>query len=519
MKVLVSTMGKSLEVGVNLFELIEKKMSISKVGFFVADSYFFKHFKVRNLFLSKRKVSLLKEWDFTSVNREDVPDYNKIASYEKKLADPIFWNALMADRRIFFGKYCKFMQDYPSRFDHDQLLLILEQALVQIENFFDSLSPELVLSFGTATMGDYLISLFAKARGIPYLQLKATKVKNYLSMYDTPCGLSSNIIKMYGGSSLALANVMDDARAYVSQVAEKGLQYEGAILSSRSRLRNRLCKGPVNVLRSLYSTAKIFWDPVTRHDCHLPCSFVSSYYANIGQPLKAFMVESKLKKHKKYVDRSTLRSKGDFVFFPLHFEPEVSIQIFGRSFQNQIELIRNIALSLPVCTKVIVKEHPRSLGFRSYSYYRKLLAIPNVYLVDPFMKGYEIVPYAKLVSVITGSIGLEAVIHKIPVITFGEAPYNILPDSMVQKNTNLTTLGSQINILLQSYSYDPRAIEKYVAAIIHNSIPVDLYSILLSKDNRYSENSYGLKAEERLQRGYDILAIYCVEQFRKAVAL
>ena len=47
--------------------------------------------------------------------------------------------------------------------------------------------------------------------------------------------------------------------------------------------------------------------------------------------------------------------KGDFIFFPLHAEPEVSIFLYGRPFHNQIELIRTISMSMPINFKLIVK--------------------------------------------------------------------------------------------------------------------------------------------------------------------
>ncbi|MHC4474179.1 MAG: capsular polysaccharide export protein, LipB/KpsS family [Planctomycetota bacterium] len=517
MNVLVSTIGKYLEVGANLIELMKERMSFDKIGFAVSDSLFFKDFIARNSFIQDHNVLLLKEWEFTSIPGHARPNWESIASYEKTLADPTFWNALMADRRIFFGRYCKSKQHYRPRFSYEELMLILEQALEQIEAFFNRLSPHLVFSFGTATMADYLIYLFARSRNIPYLQLKATKVKNYVALYDTPLGLSSDIVEAYRRPDPLPDDVMRDVRSHITDVSERGLRYEGAILSSRSRLMKRLGGGPLKLLRSFVGSIIIHCDRTIREDCHVPGIFVPSLYFHVLQPLKSFGIESRLKRHPKFLDRNNLPGLRNFFFFPLHFEPEVSLQVFGRRYQNQIELVRNVALSSPVGTKVLVKEHPRSLGFRPFSYYRKLLEIPNVYLVDPFIKAHEIVRFARLVAVITGSIGLEAAITRRPVITFGEAAYNIFPDSMVCHVTNLNMLCVQIRDLLDNYRYNNEAIEKYIGAFIQRSVSLDLYSLLLSKVNRYSEDGGSIEKETRLAVGYERLAEYCIRRFKEVV--
>ena len=516
MNILVSSMGKQLEIGATIVESLKTRVTLNKIGFLVANSKFFKKYNATSSFIEDNNVALLKEWEYTLISPGRSPDLDRIAKYENTIGDPTFWNAIMADRRIFFGEYCKSKQHYSPRYSYEELMIILDQALCQIDDFFQSLSPDLVLSFGTSIMGDYLIYLFAKSHGVPYLQLKATKIKNYVALHDNPCGLSTHIATQYFNDNFKVSSyIMEEAHSYLQEVNEKGLKYEGAILSSRSRMAKRLMQGPMNQMKSLWVMMKDMLDPVIKRDCHIPGNFRTGLHTNFFQPVKAYTFEKKIKKHKKYLDGSDLNKIGSFIFFPLHFEPEVSIQVFGRSYQNQIELIRNIALSASVGIKVVVKEHPRSLGFRTFTYYRKLLEIPNVYLIDPFVKAHHVVAYAQMVAVITGSIGLEAAIKGIPVITFGQAAYNILPDSMVRHVKDLNTLSFQINDLLSNYSHNSEALVKYVAAFIKGSTPVDLYSVLLNKGGRYFENQDNLTKEERRKTGYEHLIDYCMQRFQE----
>ena len=99
---------------------------------------------------------------------------------------------------------------------------------------------------------------------------------------------------------------------------------------------------------------------------------------------------------------------------------------------------------------LVVKEHPRSAGVRPLSYYKKLLEIPNVVLVEPSASSHELVRKANLVTVITGNIGLEAAVLGKPVIVFGETDYLALPDIMVKKCHDLYEL-SNCSIFIKNF--------------------------------------------------------------------
>ena len=267
MNIIVSTMGKGLDLGVNLMGLLKGKMKIGKMGFLVADSKYFFEFSKQDHFFEKNNVSLVKEWEYTDVSKKQLPDYELIQNYENELADLTFWNSLMADRRIFFGPYCKYKQDYPSRFAYEQLLVILQQAIEQIKGLYDDIKPDVVISFGTATLGDYLIYLFAKQRQVKYRQLKATKIKNYVALNDTPCDISSHILNFYNSTETIPISILDIAGDYLDEVSQKGLKYEGAILSGRSILMKRLYGAPFNMLKSIYSNIVNQMNPVIAKDC------------------------------------------------------------------------------------------------------------------------------------------------------------------------------------------------------------------------------------------------------------
>lgn len=293
------------------------------------------------------------------------------------------------------------------------------------------------------------------------------------------------------------------ARKYLVSVQESGVKYEGAIL-------NKKYIEPLNVIKFLikgaYAEIKRKFNVVYRRDNHLENYFLLQLYEKVINPI-TYYIQHKVFRNKT-LNYKELDQHGPFVFYPLHFEPEVSIQVTGRPYQNQIELIRNIALNLPAGMKVLVKEHPRSKGFRSMSYYRKLLEMPNVRMVDISIPTNIVVKHASLVSVISGSTGLEAAIIGRPVLTFGLPPYNVLPSSMVRHVKDLNRLGWEIKDLLKSYLKDEKKLERYISAFIKGSAPVDLYTVLLSKSGRLKVRDNQVTEIDSETEEYKVLSNY-----------
>jgi hypothetical protein len=102
------------------------------------------------------------------------------------------------------------------------------------------------------------------------------------------------------------------------------------------------------------------------------------------------------------------RPKRPFVLFPLHRQPEASIDVIGSRVSNQIELIRALARTLPATHDLYVKEHPNGLGDRTPAELRALRAIPGVKLVDPSVSSLSLSDLADLVIVISGTAAYEA---------------------------------------------------------------------------------------------------------------
>lgn len=116
-----------------------------------------------------------------------------------------------------------------------------------------------------------------------------------------------------------------------------------------------------------------------------------------------------------------------FLFFPLHFQPEASTLIAGSYFVNQLEVIKNLARSVPIDWEIAVKEHFWMRGQRRLDFYRELQRIPNVTLTSLEVPTEELIDEAAVVAVISSNAGLEAALRGKGVLTFGEAPWDYGP--------------------------------------------------------------------------------------------
>lgn len=116
-----------------------------------------------------------------------------------------------------------------------------------------------------------------------------------------------------------------------------------------------------------------------------------------------------------------------FAFYPVHYEPEATTSVHGSYFENQLEVIRNIARSLPVAWKLVVKEHFYMRGSRRMRFYRAIRRIPNVRLVPFSVPTNRLIMNAEVLVTIASTAGLEASLIGKPVVMLGDYPWDYAP--------------------------------------------------------------------------------------------
>lgn len=160
--------------------------------------------------------------------------------------------------------------------------------------------------------------------------------------------------------------------------------------------------------------------------------------------------------------------KEEFAFYPLNYEPEVSLLLYAPFYTDQINLVKQIARSLPVNFKLYVKEHPQMISRRPIAYYKELLKIPNVKIIYPAIPSLEFLQDAKIIFTNNGTAGWEGALLKRPVITFGDNFYNNL--SFIKRCDSFEKLPFIIKEQLNNFQYNESELENFVAALIEDSI-------------------------------------------------
>lgn len=113
-----------------------------------------------------------------------------------------------------------------------------------------------------------------------------------------------------------------------------------------------------------------------------------------------------------------------YIFLGFHKQPEASIDVSGRYYEDQALNIINLWRLLPQGWKIVLKEHTNAIGDRSYNFYKKLLAYPNIVMVNETTDSKKLIANAQLVATVTGTIAYEAALMKVPAITFAKVFFN-----------------------------------------------------------------------------------------------
>ena len=167
-----------------------------------------------------------------------------------------------------------------------------------------------------------------------------------------------------------------------------------------------------------------------------------------------------------------------FAYYPLHLEPETAILLDSPYHTDQLELIRAAAHALPIDMLLYVKEHPQMVGYRTRTYYKEIVKIPNVRLIDPRIVGSDLVKQTALVFTITGTGGFESALFGKPVITFTDVYYNDL--SNVKTCRDFDKLPYVVKEQLTAPAPSENELVQYVSALIEESVDVDYGGLWVS---------------------------------------
>ena len=509
------TQGSNIEIFINLINTLKenKEIYFSKVSAYVSFARLFDSSKIVK---ENHQILYLKEWEIFSKATNLKINFNQINELNNFLDKGRLWKSVIGDRRLIYGKHCKSIEDYETRFNDKFLYSLIYQFINDFKNLIETFKPDIAIGFTAVTFGELLAIDILKKYNIPVLQLHSSRISNYFALHDELIGTSKHIKNFIDSPNSISKKSFALAEKYITEYSDKGILYEGVNLK-KTAVDSKLHLIPaIRALPSaIFNEIKKNLNKKYRNDHHDNGNLVPWFYENILQKFRKKSCINFLKNKQRIININSLNQET-FAFFPLHSEPEVSLQVLAPPYhKNQIELVRNIASSIPFGMKLIIKEHPRSFGLRKVEFYKKILEIPNVYFSEMEVKSIEISKKAKIVFVISSTIGLESAIIGKPLVILGNPKYLSLPKTMFTHSLNMFNLHKDVNNIINNYKYDKDSLIIFIASIIEGSIDIDLYSVLLEKKDRFSEGREGKSINIKRKEDYDKLAKYTVKRIKE----
>lgn len=429
-------------------------------------------------------------------------DYEYLNKVEKEYGNPFLWLLVYPDRNLFFDRDLTAYINSFHKYTHEDALKLLQVFFKYIIKTIEDFQPDYVMMDNVSTMPHYILYQVAKKKNIPTLMLEYTRISNRYIIVDGPfegfnkvLNLFEEILKREYKSPFER-----EAIDLVEEYRRRQIKPEYLITAERSykeffSLRNQMRR----IFRTFHYAREYYFG-----------NYRDDYIFKNKNPLRASYEEIKKLLRKKLYNIYGFFEKPnyneDFIFFPLHFDPELATTVMAPYYINQITVIEALAKSIPVTFKLYVKEHPSMYpkGLRPIIFYERLRKIPNVKLIDPRVNSYELMKNCKGVVTITGTAGWEALMLRKPLITFGEPVYSKL--SMVEKVNDIEKLPFLVKKMLDDHKHNEEELIAYVSALFELSFPLDRSEILRATNRYLEKGTHVLRDNPELEKLTDKFA-------------
>ncbi|PIR74182.1 MAG: hypothetical protein COU35_03940 [Candidatus Magasanikbacteria bacterium CG10_big_fil_rev_8_21_14_0_10_47_10] len=334
------------------------------------------------------------------------------------------------------------------------------------KQFFETFKPDLIIAPNFVSLPHIMFNLYAHRQGVPMMAVTDSKIKGYFlftyNHFDDEGPFYDYVDQLREGKIRSPR--LDKAKEYIAEFRKefKVPDYQIPVLKGKKTplkqwLRTEISpyyqivkwytKKQVNELESTGITVDYRPPVIKLRDHYAPKIYTRKMQTREYYPLE---------------------KAGAFVYFPLQFQPEATIDVMAPYFSNQIETARQVAMSLPKDYTLVVKEHPGMVGFRPPSYIEKVARTVNVKLVDYRIPNDSILQKMDMIISPNSTSIAEAAFYNKPAIQLGNlGTTKKLPNVFVHHD--MTTLAAKIlEVLKKDFKNEKyeRALEQYVAAVL-----------------------------------------------------
>ncbi len=322
---------------------------------------------------------------------------------------------------------------------------LIERTIKSIEKLYVKNPFDLIVLGGLADMPGFFLKSFAEKNNIPLFYQITNRMGSSVYRSNSLDTSPINFIRDFSLEKEAIKESPAEADRIESMVREYVANKSQPFYMTNSSLTLRYISFlDFKILAALLFN--MFRSNESYHNIPSPFMAIAQRVRKIywGWQYKSLI--------KKYSISFNKLLGGKYILYPLHLHPEGATLIQGRWINNQSVIIESIAKQLPYDVMLVVKEHKVSVGRRPYSFYKRILQIKNVKFISESSPVYDLIEGSLGVATISSSMGLEAIMMKKPLLSFGDIHYNYISD--VIKAHDLSLMKDNIKKVLDFNGYD-----------------------------------------------------------------
>ncbi len=463
MKILFNAFSEMCKIYCKIAHLMEKYNDINvDKYYFLIESTVFENYIKENA--PQNKSEIIYTYKNFDVNKLGDVNLERLKKYEKYYGIPNLWFYIVADR--FFRRY-----------DEKRILKALNWHIEFYENLFDKHKIDVLISADIGGLYSGVMHRIAEEKSVINFKILSSRLPEPSRIYisDDLYLKPKDIHKHY--ENLLNRNLTNEELKKAKEIVDlyRNKKSTTAAMSAFKLKKTQYLNTTKNIFRKIIN-------------------FKFKGIKNIQTPLdiiknSVFIVKIRSFILKKFYN--SLFENPDFnekyYYYPLHVQPERSIDLIAPFYMDQIYLIENIANCMPIEYKLYVKEHPGFVGMRSIKYYKRLRKIPRVKLIKTEYDNHTLIKNSTGITTITGTVGWEGLIFGKPVISFGHVFYNLMKDSVffVKDFYNLPYLFQEI---ISNFKPNEEKILKFCYAKYLSTYPGSMMPPSMDKFATSNEN-------------------------------
>lgn len=359
----------------------------------------------------------------------------------------------------------------------------------------DTIQPDFVISAVVPhRVYDYALFLICNKKKIPFISFRNTAFPGRIIPLKGIYDIESSILETYNRMKETLSDqeliikLPRDIRKEYEKIVYKDYKTAEPNYMKKHIVSNKKNSSILGITRSFLKRVILHKHKFFGHNGYFYRS-IPTYLKNrkkgiednnasilwhAFRKIKSNSYKNMLRKYyEKFVEKPDYMN-DQYIFFPLHYQPEMTSNPSGDIFVDQMLCLDILRKNIPPNYYIYIKEH-RSQFYshteghtsRFKEFYDDLTAFPNVKLMPLDEDVFELINFSTAVATVTGTAGWEAMVRKKPVIIFGLSWYEDY-DGVLK----IRCQGDAKKIFgfIQDFTYNENNLLTYLYAISKTSI-------------------------------------------------